>query len=244
MHDGWEKEFDRKPYYDIIQAQLSSDELYVTAINGISVYGRRNLLPLLNESSFLEYLLYDCDEITVKLIEIFYPDTKLKDFSYENPNIIFIGGTNEVAKETIAQKLLTEFPQVSRITPDILPIQEKDRSNFSAMITDNRKFKADFNKNIDTDKLYLFIGNYCEKNKEGERERISASIFKYMNPSLLICIDSVNCVGEYDDIWAEDEETHAGDVADMLNMNVIKAEDERDYNLIASQVRVIATKFE
>lgn len=243
VHDGWEKDNDRKVYYDIAQAQMSTDELYLTAINGISVYGRRNLLPLLNDSSFLENLIFDCGDVTVKLIEIFYPDTKNKDFSHEKPNIIFIGGTNENAKEEIAKLLIKDFPILIRVTQKELPIQDEEKRVFSAMVSNTRNFKMAFDKNIDSDKLYLFVGNYCERTKDGDRERISASIFKYMNPALLICVDSINCVGAYDDIWAEDEETHSEDVGSVLNMDVIKAEDEYDYDIIAKRVSVIAEKF-
>lgn len=243
VHEGWKKDNDRKVYYDIAQAQMSTDELYLTAINGISVYGRRNLLPLLNRSSFLENLIFDCGDVTVKLIEIFYPDTKNKDFSHEKPNIIFMGGTNENAKEEIAKLLIKDFPILTRITQNELPIQDEEKQVFSAMVSNTRKFKMAFDKNIDSDKLYLFVGNYCERTKDGDRERISASIFKYMNPALLICVDSINCAGDYDDIWAEDEVTYAEDVADVLKMNVIKVEDENDYLMIENQVKAILERF-
>lgn len=243
VHDGWDKEVDRKCYYDIVQAQMSTNELYLAAINGISVYGRRNLLPLLNESSFLENLIFDCGDVTIKLIEIFYPDTKIKDFSHEKPNIIFLGGTNEKAKEEIAKKLTTDFPKLTRISQKELPIQDREKCEFSSMVTNTRKFKAAFDKNIDTDKPYLLVGNYCERTKDGDRERISASIFKYMNPALLICVDSVNCTGAYDDIWAEDEENHAVDVAAYLDTALIRAEDERDYYSIVNKVKTIIDIF-
>lgn len=36
-----------KSYVDIVQAQMTTDELYLTAINGISHFGRKRFLPLL-----------------------------------------------------------------------------------------------------------------------------------------------------------------------------------------------------
>lgn len=73
-----EGNIDKKKYSDIVQAQMSYDELYLITINGISNYGRKKMLPLLNDFSFLENLAIDDDYIVRRLIELFYPSTKKK----------------------------------------------------------------------------------------------------------------------------------------------------------------------
>lgn len=73
-----EREIDGKEYADIVQAQMSYDELYLVAVNGISDYGRKKMLPLLDEYSFLENLAIDDEAIIRRLIELFYPLTKKK----------------------------------------------------------------------------------------------------------------------------------------------------------------------
>lgn len=45
---------DSKKYADLLQSQLSNDELYMIAINGISNYGRKKMLPLMDKYGFLE----------------------------------------------------------------------------------------------------------------------------------------------------------------------------------------------
>lgn len=243
INDEWDNAIDRKPYFDLLQAQMSTDELYLTAINGISLYGRKHLLPLLNDSSFLENLAIDCSEDTVKLIKLFYPNTKVKTFTHDKPNIIFLGGTNEEDKKIISKRLLADFPQMTRVTSAILPFQNGNRQNFSAMTANTRKFKEKFVSNIDSDKLYLFVGNYCEINKNGDRNRVPYYVFEFMKPALLVRVDIVNCMGMDNSLWSEDEYDHSGDVASYLDQDILSLEDERDYDMLYQRVKTIVESF-
>lgn len=73
------KDGNKKMYFDLVQAQMNTDELYLTCINGISSYGRKKLHPLLNDSSFLENLAIDENESIRKLVYFYYPKTKKKN---------------------------------------------------------------------------------------------------------------------------------------------------------------------
>jgi len=67
----------KKKYIDIIQAQMSDNELYVAFYNGISEYGKKRFLPMLDSYQFFENIrsrgvMFD------KHKEIFYPSTAFK----------------------------------------------------------------------------------------------------------------------------------------------------------------------
>lgn len=57
-----------KKYADLLQSQLSNDELYMIAINGISNYGRKKMLPLMDEYGLLENYNANGDMLTVRLL--------------------------------------------------------------------------------------------------------------------------------------------------------------------------------
>lgn len=67
----------KKKYIDIIQAQMSDDELYVTLYNCIAEYGRQKFLPLLDTYSFFENVS-GRGEIFKIHCKQFYPKTKFK----------------------------------------------------------------------------------------------------------------------------------------------------------------------
>ena len=67
----------RKKYIDIIQAQMSDNELHVTFYNGISEYGNKRFLPILNKYHFFENLT-SRGEIFDKHKKLFYPQTPFK----------------------------------------------------------------------------------------------------------------------------------------------------------------------
>lgn len=74
----------KKKYVDIIQAQMSDDELYITLYNGISEYGREKFLPLLDTYSFFENIRNRGEIFEVHCSQ-FYPKT---NFKYEKAEVI------------------------------------------------------------------------------------------------------------------------------------------------------------
>jgi Putative phage abortive infection protein len=67
----------KKKYTDIIQAQMSDDELYVTFYNGISEFGSLKFKPLLDDYSFLENIRSRGDKFKLHC-NMFYPNTTFK----------------------------------------------------------------------------------------------------------------------------------------------------------------------
>ncbi len=68
----------KRKYIDLIQAQMSDNELFISFYNGISKYGKDKFLPLMDEYGFLENIksrstLFDKHKIT------FYPKTVFKN---------------------------------------------------------------------------------------------------------------------------------------------------------------------
>lgn len=68
---------DKKKYIDIIQAQMSDDELYVTFYNCIAEYGRKKFRPLLDAYSFFENISNKGDIFKTHCKQ-FYPKTNFK----------------------------------------------------------------------------------------------------------------------------------------------------------------------
>lgn len=69
---------EKRKYFDLIQAQMSNDELYLLFYNAISNYGNEKLYPLIIEYSFLENLRYNGFDYFKKHQELFYPTIKFK----------------------------------------------------------------------------------------------------------------------------------------------------------------------
>lgn len=70
----------KKKYIDIIQAQMSNDELYIAFYNGLSEYGREKFFPLLNEYQFFENIGSKSEIFDVHA-KLFYTNTKFKFLS-------------------------------------------------------------------------------------------------------------------------------------------------------------------
>lgn len=109
----------KKEYADIVQSQMSFDELYILAVNGISNYGRKRLLPLLNDYSFLENLVIDDDDIVRKLVRIFYPNTKDKTPEKSLRNIIVMGGLMGPNKSNLIKAIGNQVAGL-----ELLPLME------------------------------------------------------------------------------------------------------------------------
>lgn len=69
---------EKKKYFDLIQAQMSNDELYLLFYNAISNYGNEKLYPLIIEYSFLENLKYNEFDYFKMHQEMFYPTINFK----------------------------------------------------------------------------------------------------------------------------------------------------------------------
>lgn len=74
------KILDKKKYIDIIQAQMSDDELYIAFYNGLSQYGNVRFFPLLDEYEFFENL-GSRGKVFDTHAKLFYKKTKFKFLS-------------------------------------------------------------------------------------------------------------------------------------------------------------------
>lgn len=68
---------DKKKYFDIIQAQMSDHELYITFYNGISKFGNERFKPLLDQYQILENI-QSRDKAFEIHKKLFYPNTNFK----------------------------------------------------------------------------------------------------------------------------------------------------------------------
>ena len=180
---------DKKKYSDLMQAQMSSDELFLIAINGISNYGRRRMLPLLDRYSFLENLVIDDNRVLSELIKIFYPNTKRKTVDDMERNIVFVGGVHGAGKSHFLEVTKRSYSEIeilscSKVLGWVDPT-EKVVNN----IADNQDILVgNLRKMVDVDKPYLLDGHFCLLNKDGEIEDVPLNTFQSINPQFIILI--------------------------------------------------------
>lgn len=222
-----------KGYVDILQAQLSNDELYLLAINGISNYGRRKMLPLMDKYSLLENFNANDDMLIVKLLSIFYANTKNKYLMSKSNKIIFIGGVHGVGKSTFVNSVKAQCPFVEGISCSTImkwknPAQKKVENveeNQNKLLTNLPYF-------IDLDKNYLLDGHFCLLTEKNTIERVPIEVFENINPDMIILLEecpTVICqrLSDRDTIqYSEDliknflleERMYANEVADTLGI--------------------------
>lgn len=225
----------KKKYMDLIQSQMSSDELYITAINGISNYGRKRMLPLLNNYSFLENLVIDNDPIVAELIHIFYPNTKKKSIAIMSKNIIFLGGIHAVGKSFFASCVKSNNDKIQVLScSDVLKWKDPKEKEVTNVVANQDLLIANLKKIVDIDQPYLLDGHFCLMNKENEIEKVPLHIFESINPAFIILLyEDIDIVAkrlferdgkEYDIEKLENlqkmEKEWATDVADVLSIPI------------------------
>ncbi len=187
---------DKKKYSDLVQAQMSTDELYLTAINGISNYGRKKMLPLLNSYSFLENLVIDDDPIISDLIKIFYPKTKRKNIIDVNRNIIFLGGIHAVGKSFFANSIRKEHPSIGTMScSEVLKWEDPRSKEVDDVVENQDRLINNLQRIVDIDKPYLLDGHFCLINAAGEIECVPLYVFRAINPEFIILLkESVDII--------------------------------------------------
>ena len=226
---------DAKGYVDILQAQLSNDELYLLAINGISNYGRRKMLPLMDKYSLLENFNANDDMLMVKLLSIFYVKTKSKYLMAKSKKIIFIGGIHGVGKSTFVAAVRAKCPSVKGLScSTILKWENPAHKKVEDVEASQNRLLANLPYFIDMDKEYLLDGHFCLLTEQGTIERVPLNVFETINPDIILLIeesptkicerlsqrDSVEYTVDLVREFLHEERTYAKEVADTLGIPI------------------------
>ena len=239
---------ERKMYFDLIQAQMNTDELYLTCLNGISRYGRKNMRPLLDKSSFLENLAIDEDENVRKLIYFFYPRTKRKDTNGLRRNVIMIAGTAGTGKGTLSKMLLAE--QLPARISSIQGLLLKANKNPNDLLKNHNVLQKMLAATIDPDDVYVMSCSFCQLNEDGSNDILPLSIYDGIRPIAVIFLeasvdemqqrirrdDNVFLDETQAELYLQNEETTASDYAAELDIPFIKYRTD-DLTLAAGKVR-------
>ena len=182
------KDVDNKMYFDLVQAQMNTDELYLTCINGISNYGRKKLRPLLDDSSFLENLAIDENESIRKLVYFYYPKTQHKSPNGKRKNIILVAGTEGTGKGTLSKMLMAEHLP-ARITSVMVMLM---RANCNPLDIKNnqQKLKTFMDKTLDPDDIYVISCDFCQLYSDGTNEPISLTTYENLHPIAVIYLQT------------------------------------------------------
>lgn len=228
------KDENKKMYFDLVQAQMNTDELYLTCINGISSYGRKKLHPLLNDSSFLENLAIDENESIRKLVYFYYPKTKIKSPNGVRKNVILVAGTEGTMKGHLAKLLLSEHIP-SRIT-SIQGMLIRANCDFMELVKNQVTLKKMLDTTIDPDDIYVINCHFCQLNRDGTNELLPMSVYDGIHPIAVVYLESsieymINSIRRDDkviidetfaQIYQENEETAASDYAALKNVPFYK----------------------
>lgn len=224
-----------KGYVDILQAQLSNDELYLLAINGISNYGRRKMLPLMDKYSLLENLNANDDMLIVKLMSIFYTNTKSKYLMAKSKKIIFIGGIHGVGKGTFVDAVRAKCPSVEGLSCSTILKWKNPAHKVVENVKENQnRLLANLPYFIDMDKEYLLDGHFCLLTENGTIEMVSLDVFETINPDMILLIeekptiicqrlqqrDSVQYSVELLSSFLQEERNYAKEVAETLGIPI------------------------
>lgn len=188
---------DKKKYFDLIQAQMNNNELYISFYNAISIYGRKRMLPLMDEYSFLENLR-DNDYTTKTHRELFYKKTKFKDYVNEKGNTIFVGGIHGVGKGYLCLKITEIFNNIKHLSSSEVLNWDKgiDKEVENVEYTQNRLIQ-NLKKIISPDEKYLLDGHFCLLKSDNSIEDIPLSTFQEINPNLIIVVvDRIKLIKE------------------------------------------------
>lgn len=224
---------DAKKYADLLQSQLSNDELYLLAINGISNFGRRKMLPLLDKYGLLENYNANGDMLIVKLLSIFYKQTKSKYLMFKNGKIIFVGGVHGVGKSSFSNAVKDKCQSVESLScSKIIKWKNPARKEVKNVGETQNTLLANLPYFIDQDKNYVLDGHFCLLTENGTIERVPMEVFEAISPSLIIVLkeepsiicqrlakrDSHNYSLELMTEFQEEELKYAEEVADTLGV--------------------------
>lgn len=238
---------DAKKYADLLQSQLSNDELYLLAINGISNYGRKKMLPLMDKYGLLENFNANGDMLIVRLLSIFYKRTKSKYLMFKSGKIIFLGGVHGVGKSTFS-KLVTDkcHDMESLSCSTIIKWENPAIKEVGDVGETQNTLLANLPYFIDQDKNYLLDGHFCLLTEQGTIERVPMEVFEAMSPSLMIVLveepaiicqrlnkrDSHDYTLELMTEFQKEELKYASEVADTLGVPIEVSDSKNKGNLI------------
>lgn len=240
---------DSKKYADLLQSQLSNDELYLLAINGISNYGRKRMLPLLDKYGLLENYNANGDMLTVRLLSIFYQKTKNKYLMFKMGKIIFVGGVHGVGKSTFANIIKSQYPQMETLScSKIIKWENPAHKEVKDVSETQNTLLANLPYFIDQDKNYILDGHFCLLTEQGGIERVPMEVFETMSPSMIIVLkedpnvicqrlnqrDSHNYSLELMTDFQEEEIKCATEVAETLGVPLEVCDSTNSENLIRS----------
>ncbi len=178
-----------QPYVDIVQAQMTTDELYISAINGISHFGRKRFLPLLEKYHFFENLMIEESDVGNVLIKIFYPTTKLKNTFMQKKNIVFIAGIHAVGKSTFIEYAKKLAPNIESLScSKLLNWENPEDKEVEDVMSNQERLLLALNDVVDIDKPYLIDGHFCLLDMEHNIVPVDFSIIKAINPRRIILL--------------------------------------------------------
>lgn len=188
------KMLDSKKYADLLQSQLSNDELYLLAVNGISNYGRKKMLPLMDKYGFLENYNANGDMLIVKLLSIFYKQTKSKYLMSKNGHIVFVGGVHGVGKSTFANSIREKFPNMECLSCSTIIKWENPANKEVEDVSETQNtLLSNLSYFIDQDKSYILDGHFCLLTEQGAIECVPIEVFEAISPSMIVVLKEEPC---------------------------------------------------
>lgn len=248
---------DAKEYVDILQAQLSNDELFLLAINGISDYGRRKMLPLMDKYCVLENFNTHDDPLIEKLLPIFYINTKSNYNMLKSKKIIFIGGVHGVGKSTFIYDIKKKYSPVEGLScSSILKWENPKCKEVEDVGETQNRLLVNLPYFLDIDKDYLLDGHFCLLTEKGTIERVPIDVFETIKPRMILLLeessdvickrlaerDSVHYSTDLIRTFIEAERKYAQETADTLGIPITYCNSENRESCISKIVKLLSEK--
>lgn len=218
------REEDKLKYFQILQAHLSDQELFILFFYSISQFGKRFVHPMIDKWKFLNVLDVD-SKIMLKLMLLFYPNTRFQMLERRIRNIVFLGGVHGVGKTTFCEMLNSRYKHLKYLSASQLLNWSDPTIKVVENVENNQKVLLQkLQKVVSYDYCYLLDGHFCLYNKNMLLQDIDIHVFEQLNPAFIILIErNVDMIHEQ--LMKRDKQTFSRDqIIQMMDRERSNAE--------------------
>ena len=179
---------DKDKYCSMLQAQMTDDELYVIFFYGLSLFGYKNMHPILDRYQVLR-ALGAMDDTILFLEKLFYPNTRFLIPAKNAKNVVIVGGIHGAGKSTYCDAIKKDFPELELLSASKVLRWKDPTIKEVHNVGDNQELLIqNLQKIVSFEKQYVLDGHFCLI-ESGEIKEVPFSTFERINPAFLILVE-------------------------------------------------------
>lgn len=218
------QEQDKLKYFQILQAHMCDQELLVLFFYSISQLGKKSIYPMIDKWKFLNVLEAD-SKMMLKLVSLFYPNTKFKILERRTRNIVFLGGVHGVGKTSFCGILNSRYKNLKYLSASQILNWSDPTIKVVENVDNNQEVLLQkLQKVVSYDYCYLLDGHFCLYNKDMLLQDIDIHVFEQLNPAFIILLErNVDMIHEQ--LMKRDKKTFSRDqIIQMMDRERSNAE--------------------